>query len=257
MFQPLPTTCFVVLRQAHLDQVAAAADALQDVLDVVRQRGDRLADGRQPLGLHHGGIVARVLDGQRRLMADGDHQLEMVFGEFVGRERAGDAISARAPASRCRCKSRPTTSYRPCIGTQIASRTPHATMLAAGSKRSSCRASLVSTPSLALHHVVENRLADRDLVVRIAIPLRSRRTFGRSCFVSGSKSMMQPRSASTHSKIKSMIRRSSWSMSSVWLTASAVRYMTCRLLRARASHWPSDVSADGRSAKRCGSLRRG
>ena len=48
--------------------------------------------------------------------------------------------------------------------------------------------------------------------------------------------MMQPRSASTHSKISSMIRCSNWSMSSVWLTASAVRYMTCRLLRARASH---------------------
>ena len=47
--------------------------------------------------------------------------------------------------------------------------------------------------------------------------------------------MMQPRSASTHSKINSMMRSSSWSMSSVWLTASAVRYMICRLLRARAS----------------------
>ena len=43
----------------------------------------------------------------------------------------------------------------------------------------------------------------------------------------GSTSMMQPRSASTHSKISSMIRCSSWSMSSVWLTARAVRYMTC------------------------------
>ena len=32
-----------------------------------------------------------------------------------------------------------------------------------------------------------------------------------------------------------MMRCSSWSISSVWLTASAVRYMICRLLRARAS----------------------
>ena len=46
---------------------------------------------------------------------------------------------------------------------------------------------------------------------------------------------MQPRSASTHSKIMSMMRASSWSMSNVWLTASAVRYMICKLLRARAS----------------------
>ena len=47
--------------------------------------------------------------------------------------------------------------------------------------------------------------------------------------------MMQPRSASTHSKISSMMRFSNWSMSSVWLTARAVRYITWRLLRARAS----------------------
>ena len=47
--------------------------------------------------------------------------------------------------------------------------------------------------------------------------------------------MMQPRSASTHSKINSMMRLSNWSMSSVWLTARAVRYITWRLLRARAS----------------------
>ena len=56
--------------------------------------------------------------------------------------------------------------------------------------------------------------------------------------------MMQPRSASTHSKIISMMRASSWSMSSVWLTASAVRYMICRLLRARASQG-DDVSLSG------------
>jgi len=54
--------------------------------------------------------------------------------------------------------------------------------------------------------------------------------------VLASISMMQPRSASTHSKIRSKMRRSNWSMSSVWLTASAVRYITCKLLRARASH---------------------
>ena len=56
---------------------------------------------------------------------------------------------------------------------------------------------------------------------------------------------MQPRSASTHSKINSMIRLSNWSMSSVWLTASAVRYITWRLLRARASQ-----ESCGRSAWR-------
>ena len=57
--------------------------------------------------------------------------------------------------------------------------------------------------------------------------------------------MMQPRSASTHSKINSMMRLSNWSMSSVWLTASAVRYITWRLLRARASQEFCGSSACG------------
>ena len=48
---------------------------------------------------------------------------------------------------------------------------------------------------------------------------------------------MQPRSASTHSNTSCSTRSSSSSMSSVWLTARAVRYITCRLLRARASQW--------------------
>ena len=70
-----------------------------------------------------------------------------------------------------------------------------------------------------------------------------RRTFGSNRFCTGSKSMMQPRSASTHSKINSMMRLSNWSMSSVWLTASAVRYITWRLLLARASHESCGKSA--------------
>ena len=44
----------VLLVQAHVDEVAAAAEALEDVLDVVRERRDRLADGREPLGLDLG-----------------------------------------------------------------------------------------------------------------------------------------------------------------------------------------------------------
>ena len=69
----------------------------------------------------------------------------------------------------------------------------------------------------------------------VAPALRSRRAFDWSVRVSGSKSMMQPRSASTHSNTSCRMRLSSSSMSSVWLTARAVRYITCRLLRARAS----------------------
>ena len=83
MCQPLRDHLLVVLRQPHLDQIAAAANPLQDVLDVVRERGDRLADGGQPLGLHHRRIVVCVFDRQCRLMADRDHQLQMLFGEFI------------------------------------------------------------------------------------------------------------------------------------------------------------------------------
>ena len=69
--------------QAHLEDLAAAAQALQDVLDVMRQGGDGLADGRQPLGLHHGLVVARLLDGQGRLVGDGDGQGQVVLGELA------------------------------------------------------------------------------------------------------------------------------------------------------------------------------
>ncbi len=51
-----PPSLGVVLHP-HFDQIAAAADALQNVLDVVRERGDGLPHGRQPLGLHHRGVV--------------------------------------------------------------------------------------------------------------------------------------------------------------------------------------------------------
>ena len=78
---------FVVVGKSQLDEVAAAADALEDILDVVGKRGDGLPDGGQPLGLDHGGIVAGVLDGQGRLVADGDHQLEVVFAELVDAPR--------------------------------------------------------------------------------------------------------------------------------------------------------------------------
>ena len=47
----------------------------------MRERGDRLADTRQPLRLHHRRIVGRVLHGQGGLVPDGDHQFEVLVGE--------------------------------------------------------------------------------------------------------------------------------------------------------------------------------
>ena len=116
----------VLLVQAHVDQVAAAADALEDVLDVVRQRGDRLADGGEPLGLELGAGRSRVLDRQARLVADGDHQHQVVLREPAPAARpcpaVGDAEARRRRG--CRRRGRRGWCAAPGSGTQIASRMP-------------------------------------------------------------------------------------------------------------------------------------
>jgi hypothetical protein len=53
---------------------------------VVRHGGDRLADRRQPLGLHQRRVVGGVLDREGRLVADGDEELQVVVAEH-GRAR--------------------------------------------------------------------------------------------------------------------------------------------------------------------------
>ena len=57
---------------------------------MVRQGGDRLADGGEALGLDHRLVVERVLDGEGGLVGDGDGQAEVVLGELTGRAAAGD-----------------------------------------------------------------------------------------------------------------------------------------------------------------------
>src|SRR5262249_16084096 len=61
---------------------AAAAEALQDVLDVVRQRGNGLADRSQSFRLHQGLVITGLLDGEGSLVADGDGQRQVVLVEF-------------------------------------------------------------------------------------------------------------------------------------------------------------------------------
>ena len=118
-------------------------------------------DGRQPLGLDHGRVVAGVLDGQGRLVADGDHQLQVVLGELVGpalldqllgRGRGVDVDGARPRRS----------------GPAWARRSPRGRP----SARCCRRAPAVVLPGVAgqhafvpLDHVVEDRLADRDPLV--------------------------------------------------------------------------------------------
>ena len=130
--------------QPFLDQVAAAANALQNVLDVVRERGDRLPHGRQPLGLDHRRVVRRVLDRQRRLVADGDHQLQVLFGELVARSVAAACAGRRVGVDVDHADDAVPALHR------HADRLAHAQLDDArrGSQRSSSCASLVSTPSL-------------------------------------------------------------------------------------------------------------
>ena len=58
----------------------------------MRQRGDRLAHRRQPLGLDHRRVVRGVFDGEGGLVADRDHQLEVIVGELVRLPAVGNSL---------------------------------------------------------------------------------------------------------------------------------------------------------------------
>ena len=86
---------------------------------MVRQRGDGLADGGEPLGLDHGLVVAGVLDGQGRLVGDGDGQLRW---SSVNLRDSCPRLTYCVSVDCVSRKSTPRVSWRPFIGTQIASR---------------------------------------------------------------------------------------------------------------------------------------
>ena len=163
---PFADDRFVVFRQAQLDQVAAAADALEDVLDVVGESGDGLADGRQPLGLDHGGIVAGVLDGQGRLVADGDHQLQVVLGELVGAAALEDLLGRGRGVDVDRADHPVAALHR--HADRLANAHPHD----AGRRVPSLVLPGVAGQHafVSLRHVVEDRLADGDLARRSGAP---------------------------------------------------------------------------------------
>ena len=73
-FQPLPSRSLSLVLERGADHVGAEPHPLHDVLDVVRQRRDGLADGREPLGVHQRLVVAALLDGEGRLVGDGAGQ---------------------------------------------------------------------------------------------------------------------------------------------------------------------------------------
>ena len=98
---PLADHCFVVRRKSFFDQVTPPANPLQNIFNMVRENCDRLADRGEPFRLEHRQIILRILDCQRRLMTDREHQLEMVGGQFMrdrrinrcgGNRRFGDRL---------------------------------------------------------------------------------------------------------------------------------------------------------------------
>ncbi len=105
---PAPDDRLVLLVEAQVDQIAPATDALEDVLDVVREGGDGLPDRRQPLGLDLVVVEQGVLEGQPGLVADGDHQHELVLGELGARSLcAGGDPGERGARPGCPRRARP------------------------------------------------------------------------------------------------------------------------------------------------------
>ena len=71
----------VLVLQPHLHQIASAPNPLEDVLDVMGEGGDRVPHRREALRLHHRGVVGGVFHGEGGLVADRDHELEMLVAE--------------------------------------------------------------------------------------------------------------------------------------------------------------------------------
>src|SRR5205823_1247740 len=95
-FPALEKHLLVLVGQAHFQDLAAAFESLENVLDVVTQAGDGLADGGQALGLDHGLVVASFLDGHGGLVRNGDGEGQMVLREFPRGILAGDDFAGAA-----------------------------------------------------------------------------------------------------------------------------------------------------------------
>ena len=94
MRQPLAGLGDVGIAQAHLDDIRAAAQGLQNVLDRVGQGGGGFADGGQALGLQAGLIELGVGDGHAGLQADGGQQAKLIGGVGVILDGAVDVDDA-------------------------------------------------------------------------------------------------------------------------------------------------------------------
>ena len=94
---PTPANDGVIfLVQAHVDQIRPSANTLKDVLDMMRQGRDRLADCGQSFRLQLRLIEPSVLDRQACLMSDRSHEHQMIVGEFASRLGARIEVGGRA-----------------------------------------------------------------------------------------------------------------------------------------------------------------
>ncbi len=69
--------------EPHFEDLAAGLESLENVFDMVRQRRDRLADGSETLRVDERLVIACLLDGEGRLVGDGDGQRQVVAGKLA------------------------------------------------------------------------------------------------------------------------------------------------------------------------------
>ena len=201
------------------------------------QRGDGLADGGQPLGLDLGVVKGRVLDGQPGLVANRDHERELVLRELA----ASSVLAAHDNGQ---------AAFGTDIGVEdsqggVPPLDRYADRLAnvviddrlRGAEPLVRRRVGGDHPLPLLEHVIDDRPRDRHPFVGLdgfapADGLGNRAPLS-------SLSRIAPRLAPIDSKTSSRIWGESESMSRIWLIAWVVRYMTERL----ASRWRSHPAA--------------
>ena len=67
--------------ETEVDQITPTSDALENVLDVMAQSGDRLTDCCEALGMNQGPLVPLPINCQRRLVADRHQQPQGLLAE--------------------------------------------------------------------------------------------------------------------------------------------------------------------------------
>ena len=109
----------VFFLEGGTDHILAEWDPLHDVLDVVRHRGNGLADSSQPFSIHQGLVIAALFHSDRCLVGDGAGKMEVDFGELSRFLAPTDKLFQRGLRIQ---KKDSHVSRMTLMGTQIASR---------------------------------------------------------------------------------------------------------------------------------------